>query len=32
VNGKAWTNYREEWVALPGELGKATVVARYAGR
>ena len=30
VNGKAWKKFKGEWVELPGDIGAATVVARYA--
>jgi len=29
VNGRAWKKMQGEWVVLPGDLGTATVVARY---
>ena len=29
VNGKAWEQSEGEWVKLPGDIGKATVVARF---
>jgi hypothetical protein len=29
VNGQPWTDFTGEWVRLPGNLGKAEVVARY---
>jgi hypothetical protein len=30
VNGKPWKKFKGEWVQLPGDIGSATVVARYA--
>ena len=30
VNGKPWRQFKGEWVQLPGDIGTATVVARYA--
>ncbi len=30
VNGKSWRQFKGEWVQLPGDIGTATVVARYA--
>ena len=30
VNGKSWKKFKGEWVELPGDIGKATVVARYS--
>ena len=30
VNGKPWKQFGGEWVQLPGDIGSATVVARYA--
>jgi hypothetical protein len=30
VNGKPWKQFKGEWVQLPGDIGAATVVARYA--
>ncbi|MCX6893886.1 MAG: hypothetical protein NTX51_20555, partial [Verrucomicrobia bacterium] len=32
VNGKPWKKFNGEWVRLPGDIGSATVVARYANR
>ena len=32
VNGKPWKKFDGEWVRLPGDIGSATVVARYANR
>ena len=32
VNGQPWTKFQGEWVELPGNVGKATVVARLAER
>ncbi len=29
VNGKSWRKFESEWVRLPGDVGKATVVARF---
>jgi hypothetical protein len=29
VNGRAWTDFSGEWVRLPGNIGRATVIARY---
>ncbi len=29
VNGKPWKKFKGEWVQLPGDIGAATVVARY---
>jgi len=29
VNGKRWNKFDGEWVRLPGNAGKVTVVARY---
>ena len=29
VNGKPWKQFKGEWVQLPGDVGAATVVARY---
>jgi hypothetical protein len=29
VNGKRWNKFDGEWVRLPGDAGKVTVVARY---
>jgi len=29
VNGKRWEKFKGEWVQLPGDIGKATVVARF---
>jgi hypothetical protein len=29
VNGQPWKQFKGEWVELPGEVGAATVVARY---
>lgn len=29
VNGKAWKDFEGEWVQLPGDIGKATVIARF---
>jgi hypothetical protein len=29
VNGKRWTQFRGEWVTLPGTIGKADIVVRY---
>ena len=29
VNGKQWHKFDSEWVRLPGDAGKVTVVARY---
>ena len=29
VNGKSWKKFKGEWVQLPGDIGTATVVARY---
>jgi hypothetical protein len=29
VNGKSWRKFEDEWVNLPGNLGKATIVARF---
>ncbi|MCC6819552.1 MAG: hypothetical protein IT579_02380 [Verrucomicrobia subdivision 3 bacterium] len=31
VNGKPWPKFKGEWVDLPGNLGSATVVARFRG-
>jgi len=31
VNGQPWKKFKGEWVQLPGDIGAATVVARYAG-
>ena len=30
VNGKPWKRFVGEWVQLPGNIGSATVMARYA--
>jgi hypothetical protein len=30
VNGKAWKQFKDEWVQLPGDIGAASVVARYS--
>jgi hypothetical protein len=30
VNGKSWRKFKGEWVELPGDIGAATVVARYS--
>jgi hypothetical protein len=30
VNGKAWKKFHDEWVMLPGDVGVATVQARYS--
>jgi hypothetical protein len=30
VNGKPWKKFKGEWVNLPGDIGTATVVARYS--
>jgi hypothetical protein len=30
VNGKPWKQFKGEWVELPGDIGEATVMARYA--
>ena len=30
VNGKPWKQFKGEWVQLPGDIGSATVVARYS--
>jgi hypothetical protein len=30
VNGKPWRQFKGEWVQLPGDVGAATVVARYS--
>ena len=30
VNGKPWKKFKGEWVQLPGDIGAATVVARYS--
>ena len=30
VNGKPWKKFKGEWVELPGDIGAATVVARYS--
>ena len=32
VNGKPWEKFKGEWVQLPGDVGKATVVARFTER
>jgi len=32
VNGKRWRQFKGEWVQLPGDVGAATVVARYSGK
>ena len=32
VNGKPWKKFKGEWVQLPGDLGAATVVARYGNK
>jgi hypothetical protein len=32
VNGKSWKKFKGEWVELPGDLGAATVVARYSSK
>jgi hypothetical protein len=32
VNGKEWKNFQGEWVLLPGDIGKATVTARWKER
>jgi hypothetical protein len=29
VNGKAWKKFDPDWVYLPGDVGSASVVARY---
>jgi hypothetical protein len=29
VNGKLWRKFDGEWVQLPGNVGKATIVARF---
>jgi hypothetical protein len=29
VNGKRWTQFKGEWVELPGDIGSVTVVGRY---
>jgi hypothetical protein len=30
VNGKRWTDFKGEWVTLPGGVGNATIVARWS--
>jgi hypothetical protein len=30
VNGKRWKSFAGEWVTLPGDIGKAEIVVRYA--
>ena len=32
VNGKPWREFKGEWVQLPGDVGAATVVARYSSQ
>ena len=32
VNGKPWRKFKGDWVQLPGDIGTAAVVARYAGK
>jgi len=32
VNGKPWNKFKDEWVRLPGDIGTANVVARYANK
>ena len=32
VNSKRWRQIKGEWVQLPGDVGPATVVARYSGK
>jgi len=32
VNGRPWRKFAGEWVGLPGNLGRATVLARFAAR
>jgi hypothetical protein len=29
VNGKPWTEFKGEWIELPGDIGDATIVARF---
>ncbi len=29
VNGKPWQKFKGDWVELPGDIGSATIVARY---
>jgi hypothetical protein len=29
VNDKDWSNFKGEWVELPGDIGRATINARY---
>jgi hypothetical protein len=31
VNGERWKDPLDEWVQLPGDIGSAEVVVRYAG-
>jgi hypothetical protein len=31
VNGKSWRKFQGEWVRLPGQVGRATVVAGFRG-
>ena len=31
VNDKAWTQFKGEWVQLPGDIGTAKVIARFEG-
>jgi hypothetical protein len=30
VNGKPWKKFKGEWVDLPGDIGRATVIAEFA--
>ena len=32
VNGQPWTRFRDEWVDLPGNVGRANVVARLTSQ
>jgi hypothetical protein len=32
VNGKPWKKFKGEWVQLPGDIGAASVVARYSSK
>lgn len=32
VNGKPWKKFKGEWVELPGNIGKATLVAKFSFR
>jgi hypothetical protein len=32
VNGKPWKQFKGEWVELPGDIGSATIMARFGAR